>query len=59
MRDVLEVGGAAGGGERYARNGRARLTAVLAAARAEWLTPPAAVLLDTLPQPSPFEGARH
>ena len=59
VRDVLEVGGAAGAQERYARNGRARLTAVLAAARAEWLTPPAAVLLDTLAQPSPFEGARR
>ncbi len=56
VRDVLEVGGAAGGDERYARNGRARLTAVLTAARAEWLTPPAEVLLDTLPQPSPFES---
>ena len=33
VRDVLEVGGAAGGEERYVRNGRARLTAVLAAAR--------------------------
>ena len=59
VRDVLEVGGAAGARERYARNRRARLTAVLAAARAEWLTPPAGVLLDTLAQPSPFEGARR
>ena len=43
--------------ERYVRNGRARLTAVLAGARAEWLTPPAEALLDTLPRPSPFGGA--
>ena len=59
VRDVLEVGGAAGAQERYARNGRARLTAVLAAARAEWLTPPAEVLLDTLSHPSPFEEVRR
>lgn len=57
VRDVLEVGGPAVADERYVRNGRARLTAVLAGARAEWLTPPAEVLLDTLPQPSPFGGA--
>ena len=57
-RDVLETGGAAGGDERYVRNARPGLTAVLTADRAEWLTPPAAVLLDTLAQPSPFEGAR-
>ena len=57
VRDVLEVGGAAAAGERYVRNGRARLTAVLPAARTEWLMPPAEVLLDTLPEPSPFERA--
>ena len=59
VRDVLEVGGAAAGDELYVRNTRARLTAVLAAARADWLAPPSAVLLDTLPHPSPFEGVRR
>ena len=57
VRDVLQVGGAAAGDERYVRNARARLTAVLTAVRAEWLIPPADVVLDTLAQPSPFEGA--
>ncbi len=59
VRDVLEVGGAAGEGERYVRNARARLTAVLSGGRASWLTPPAKVLLDTLSHPSPFESARR
>ncbi len=59
VRDLLEVGGAAGEGERYVRNSGARLTAVLTGGRASWLTPPADVLLDTLSHPSPFEGARR
>ncbi len=38
-------------------NHRARIVGVVAAARATWLTPSASTLIDSLPQPSPFDEA--
>jgi hypothetical protein len=57
LRHVIEVGRQTE--EAFVRNVSAGLTSVLPVSRASWLTPSASVLLDSLPQPSPFDTARR
>lgn len=59
--DRLQVGRAAGGGPAvvdavYVGNRVAHLVTVMPAARAQWLLPPASLLLEPLANPSPFES---
>jgi hypothetical protein len=54
--DRLRVGRAAGSGEVYVGNQGANMVTVMPAPRAGWLLPPPQLLLDPLPDPSPYEN---
>lgn len=54
--DHLRVGRGAGRGEVYVGNQSANMVTVMPAPRAVWLLPPPQVLLEPLPDPSPYES---
>ncbi|MDA0334306.1 MAG: hypothetical protein O2782_03990 [bacterium] len=54
--DRLLIGRAGSSGDSYVGNQSANLVAVMPSLRARWLLPPPGVLLDPLPDPSPYES---
>lgn len=58
-RVTLRIAGDDGSGMRLVHNLATGLVAAVRSDRVQWLTPPAAVLLDSLAQPSPFQQTRR
>ena len=54
--DRLLIGRAGGSGDSYVGNQSANLVTVMPSLRASWLLPPPSLLLDPLPDPSPYES---
>lgn len=55
--DELVISGDQGDGSVAIHNQRARIVGLVPSSRATWIIPPVQVLIDSLPQPSPFAQA--